>query len=297
MVHAQLPDCGGASRAAVAPPPTRSPARAAPSDSKVEVPSNMKLHAQDVRRTAGALAVAAAAAGLVLTGCGKSQRSRVDRRRPTSGAATSRHERRAASPPPARLPPPAPPRRPRRRPRASVPFPTTVGDSWTYTNSNGTTTQNKITSATQVAAGQQVAMDVALQGQRHDNPRDLGLHRRSRTGRSRFRPASSPPPLQSGVTFKVVSGGIYWPSAAQLASGQPVHTTLTMQITVAGKTQTITEHITSTGRGHPVGHGPGRHLQRLGRERGREPRPSRATTRPSRTRPGWPPASARCRAS
>jgi hypothetical protein len=34
----------------------------------------------------------------------------------------------------------------------SLPFPATVGDSWTYSNSNGSTSENKIASNTQVAA-------------------------------------------------------------------------------------------------------------------------------------------------
>jgi hypothetical protein len=62
-------------------------------------------------------------------------------------------------------------------------------------------------------------------------------------------PISQFAPSEAGVSIKVVSGGIYWPSAAELAGGQPVHTTLTMQVTVAGKTQTVTEHITSQGQG------------------------------------------------
>jgi hypothetical protein len=38
-------------------------------------------------------------------------------------------------------------------------------------------------------------------------------------------------------------------AGAFAVAAQPVHTTLSMQITVAGKTQTITEHITSQGQG------------------------------------------------
>src|SRR5277367_584600 len=54
---------------------------------EVEVPRNMKLHAQNVRRTAGAFAVAAAAAGLVLTGCGKTTGAAAAGA--TTGAATT----------------------------------------------------------------------------------------------------------------------------------------------------------------------------------------------------------------
>ena len=176
----------------------------------------------------------------------------------------------------------------------ALPFPTTVGDSWTYTNTNGTTSENKIASATQVAAGQQVTMDTTFTDNgttTHDSYEYIV----EPNGEISL-PTSQFAPSSSGVTFKVISGGIYWPSAAQLASGQPVHTTLTMEFTVAGKTQTITEHITSQGQGTQtvtVPAGPTAPPS----WRFRNPRTSRATARPSMTRPGSPAASARSRAS
>jgi len=129
----------------------------------------------------------------------------------------------------------------------ALPFPTTVGDSWKYNNSNGTTSQNKIAAATQVSAGQQVTMDTTFT----DN--GTSTHESYEyivepNGEISL-PTSQFAPSSAGVTFKVISGGIFWPSAAQLASGQPVHTTMTMEFTVAGKTQTITEHIISQGQG------------------------------------------------
>ena len=207
----------------------------------------MKLHAQRVRRTAGALAVTAAAAGLVLTGCGKTTGAAAAG--PTSAAATtgattsgggSTASASAAATSSAS--------------QSSVvvgsgalPFPTTVGDSWTYNNTNGTTSENKIASATQVAAGQQVTMDTTFtdNGTATHESYEYIIEPNGQIAL----PTSQFAPSSSGVTFKVISGGIFWPSAAQLASGQPVHTALTMQFTIAGKTQTITEHITSQGQG------------------------------------------------
>jgi hypothetical protein len=129
----------------------------------------------------------------------------------------------------------------------ALPFPDTLGDTWKYSNSNGTTSENKIGAVTSVSAGQQVTMDTTL------NDNGTSTHASYEyivepNGEISL-PTSQFAPSSSGVTFKVISGGVYWPSAAQLSSGQPVHTTLTMQFTISGKTQTITEHITSQGQG------------------------------------------------
>jgi hypothetical protein len=205
----------------------------------------MKLHAQHVRRTAGAFAVTAAAASLVLTGCGKTTVAASAGATPaaaTSGATTSGSGSTASAAATSSAS------------QSSVvvgsgalPFPTTVGDSWTYNNTNGTTSENKIAANTQVSSGQQVTMDTAFTDNgttTHDSYEYIV----EPNGEISL-PTSQFAPSSSGVTFKVISGGIFWPSAAQLASGQPVHTTLTMEFTVAGKTQTITEHITSQGQG------------------------------------------------
>jgi hypothetical protein len=207
----------------------------------------MKLHAQNVRRTAGVFAVGAAAAGLVLTGCGKTTGSAAAG--PATGAATS-----AAATSGGGSTPTASAAATGSASQSSVvvssgalPFPTTVGDTWSYSNSNGTSSVNKIASATQVSAGQQVTMATTFK----DNgttTHDSYEYIIEPNGQISL-PTSQFAPSSSGVTFKVISGGIYWPSAAQLASGQPVHTTLTMEFTIAGKAQKITEHITSQGQG------------------------------------------------
>jgi hypothetical protein len=205
----------------------------------------MKLHAQDAHRTAGAFAVAVAAAGLALTGCSSSSGSGSTAAgstaaSTTSGAATSGTGSTAAATSSASQSSVV-------VSSGSLPFPTTVGDTWTYSNSNGTTSENKIASNTQVAAGQQVTIDTALKD--NGTTTHTSIDYIVQPNGEIALPTSQFAPSTSGVSIKVVSGGLFWPSAAQLATGQPVHTTLTIEFTIAGKTQKITEHITSQGQG------------------------------------------------
>jgi hypothetical protein len=205
----------------------------------------MKLHARKVRRTAGAFAVTAAAASLVLTGCGKTSGSAAAGA--TTGAATSAATTSGGGSTASAAATGSASQSSVVVSSGAVPFPTTVGDSWTYNNTNGTTSENKIAAATQVSAGQQVTMDTTFTDN-GTSTHDSYEYIIEPNGQIAL-PTSQFAPSSSGATFKVLSGGIFWPSAAQLASGQPVHTTLTMEFTVAGKTQTITEHITSQGQG------------------------------------------------
>ena len=200
----------------------------------------MKLHAQDVRRSAGAFAVVAAVAGLALTGCGSASGSGSTAGATTSGAGstTSSAAGTSAASPAAVVS------------SGSLPFPTTVGDTWNYSNSNGTTSENKITSATQVAAGEEVAMAIAFKdnGTTTHTSWDYIVEPNGQIAlpTSQFTSSMS----SAGGSVKLLSGGIYWPTAAQVSSGQPIHSTLVFEITVAGKTEKITEHITSTGEGN-----------------------------------------------
>jgi hypothetical protein len=207
----------------------------------------MKMHAQNVRRSAGAFAVAAAAAGLVLTGCGKTSGSGAAAAGATSGAATSAAATSGGGSTASAAATGSASQSSVVVAAGALPFPDTVGDTWKYNNTNGTTSENKIGAVTPVSAGQQVTMDTTF----IDNGTSTHASYEyivEPNGEIAL-PTSQFAPSESGVTMKVLSGGIYWPSAAQLASGQPVHTTLSMEITVAGKTQTITEHITSQGQG------------------------------------------------
>ena len=205
----------------------------------------MKLHARKVRRTAGAFAVTAAAAGLVLTGCGKSTGSGSAAAgsasvSATSGATTSGTGSTASASGSASQASTV-------VSTGSLPFPTTVGDAWTYSNSNGTTSENRIASNTQVAAGQQVTMATTFKD--NGTATHASYEYIVQPNGQIALPTSQFAPSTAGLTMKIVSGGIFWPSAAQLASGQPVHTTLVMELTIEGKTQKITEHITSQGQG------------------------------------------------
>jgi hypothetical protein len=206
----------------------------------------MKLHAHSARRTAAAFAVTATAAGLVLTGCGKTNSPAAAG--PSSAAAGTSAAATGAAPASSSAAATS------SASQSSVvagsgalPFPTTVGDTWKYSNSNGTTSENQITANSQVASGQQVTMATTFNdnGTTTHGTYDYIVEPNGQIAL----PTSQFAPSSAGVTIKVVSGGIYWPSAAQLASGQPVHTTLTMEFTIAGKTETIVEHITSQGEG------------------------------------------------
>ena len=209
----------------------------------------MKLHALNAGRTAGALAVGAAAAGLVLTGCGKTTGAAAAG--PSSAAATSAATA-AGSGSTAGASASAAATSSGSQSSVtlssgSLPFPTTVGDTWKYSNSNGSTSENKIAANKQVAGGQQITMAITFtdNGSTTHASYDYVVQPNGEISL----PTSQFAPSTAGVTIKVLSGGVYWPSAAQLAGRQPVHTTLTMQITVAGKNQKIIEHITSQGEG------------------------------------------------
>ncbi|HEX4093650.1 MAG TPA: hypothetical protein VHZ33_33450 [Trebonia sp.] len=207
----------------------------------------MTIHAQHVRRTAGGFAVAAAAAGLVLTGCGKTNSASAPAASTSAGAATSAAATSGSGSTASAAATSSGSQSSVVVSSGAAPFPTTVGDTWKYSNSNGSTSENKIASNTQVAGGQQVTMATTFtdNGSSTHASYDYIVQPNGEISlpTSQFAPASA------GVSIKVLSGGIYWPSAAQLAGGQPVHTTLTMEFTIAGKTQKITEHITSQGQG------------------------------------------------
>jgi hypothetical protein len=197
----------------------------------------MTLHSENSRRTAIAITVLTAAGGLILTGCGASSGSSAAATQ-SSGTARSSGTSSATSSTGSTSTTVS---------SASLPFPTTPGDAWIYSNTNGTTSENKIVSVTQVSSGQQVLMD--------DTFKDNGTTTNSsysyivEPNGDITLPFNEFDSSESGVSVKLVSGGLYWPSAAELATGQAHHSTLTIQFTVAGKTETVATHITATGGG------------------------------------------------
>jgi len=197
----------------------------------------MTLHARNSRRPAIAITVLTAAGGLILTGCGASSGSSAAATQPSgttqsSGASSATSSTGSTSTTVS---------------SASLPFPTTPGDTWIYSNTNGTTSENKIVSVTQVSSGQQVLMNNTF--------KDSGMTTSSRysyivepNGEITL-PFNEFDSSESGVSVKLISGDLYWPSAAELAAGQVHHSTLTIRFTVAGKTETVATHITATGGG------------------------------------------------
>jgi hypothetical protein len=185
----------------------------------------------DSRRTAIAITALAATGGLILTGCGPSSGSSAAATK-SSGAGSATNSTGSTSTVVS---------------SASLPFPTTAGDTWVYSDTNGTASENKIVSVTHVASGQQILMD----GIFRDNGTTTDSHFSyivEPNGQITL-PFSEFDSSGSGVSVKLISGGLYWPSAAQLASGQALHSTLTVEFTVAGKTETVATHVTATGGG------------------------------------------------
>jgi hypothetical protein len=197
----------------------------------------MKLYAQDLRRPVSAIALVAAAAGLVLTGCGPSSSSSSGSGSPTGPSASSTQSTSTSGGSSSVTT------------SDSVPFPDTVGDTWTYNSSisDGGTVVNKVASVTSVSAGQQVRMEdtSTIAGARHTTSAYYILH----SDGSISLPFSQFSQSSSGVSVKLISGGIIWPSAAVLASGQEHHSTLKIEYVIGGKKETVTSHVTVRGEG------------------------------------------------
>jgi hypothetical protein len=198
----------------------------------------MKLHAHDALRSAGAIAIVGTAAGLVLAGCGPSSGPAASPATASATAKPSATGSAASSHGSA----------PTTDSAASVPFPVGVGDTWTYQTTDGTTV-NKITSVTQVPSGRKVGMDstitVAGTTTHLDDYYILEPNGEISVPFSQFGSAAS----GSGYSVKLLSGGIFWPSAADLASGQVLHSSLELQYTVGGSVQKNIAQITVKGLG------------------------------------------------
>ncbi len=209
-----------------------------PPPTQIEVLSNMKLYAQDLRRPVSAIALVATAAGLVLTGCGPSSSSASG---PGSSAGPSASSTKSTSTSGGSSSVTT---------SDSVPFPDTVGDTWTYKSSigDGGTVVNKVASVTSVSSGQKVRMEdtSTIAGARRTTSVYYILQPDGSISLpfSQFSQGSS-----SGVSVKLISGGIFWPSASQLASGQAQHSILKIEYVIDGKKDVSTAHVTVRGEG------------------------------------------------
>jgi hypothetical protein len=132
-------------------------------------------------------------------------------------------------------------------------FPLSVGNKWVYldklSGEQGTET-NQVISITPVGSGSKVVMkdqDDLGGGAPNTTTSALIVHSDG---------SITVPMTAAGDSFKIKSGGVLWPSAAQLASGQPHHDTLVMTTSMAGQTTTTRTHITVKGDGTQTVHVP-----------------------------------------
>jgi hypothetical protein len=186
------------------------------------------------RRLAGAAAVVAIAAGLVLAGCGGSS---------SSGTAAGSN---AASSSPAASDSPASGGSTSAVTTATVPFPVGVGDTWKYKTTYGRTV-NRMTAVTPVSGGQQVTMRSAITSlgtTTHDTAYYV-VH----SDGSISLPFSQFDTSSSTASVKLISGNIFWPPADQLSSGQAYHDALKIEFTEDGIEKNVTAHVTVRGGG------------------------------------------------
>jgi len=196
----------------------------------------MKRKAQVLRLQAGAAAAIAVTAGLVLAGCGGSASP--------SGSSTSSSTAKPASSSPSSSS--SSTGSTSVVSSASVPFPVGVGDTWTYKTTFGQTV-NKMTAVTPVANGTQVTMASAIttEGTTTDNSAYYVIN----SDGSISLPFSQFNTSNSSTSVKLISGNIFWPPAAELASGQAYHDTLRIEFVAGGVTQKVTAHVTVQGAG------------------------------------------------
>jgi hypothetical protein len=124
-------------------------------------------------------------------------------------------------------------------------FPAAVGDTWVYTSSllTGTagTVTNKITAVRPAAGGEDVTMAARMSG----------LPGKPATLTYLFHPDGSItlPPDELGSSISVKSGGILWPSAADLQSGRPHDSTIQLSIGTGSSALNATARVVVRGGG------------------------------------------------
>jgi hypothetical protein len=201
----------------------------------------MNGHAQGLRRPAGAVAAVAITAGLVLAGCGGSTSPSG-----SSGSSGSAGSGSSSGPGSSSSASSSSSSSTSVVSSATVPFPVGVGDTWTYKTTYGQTV-NKMTAVTPVSSGQQVTMATTstADGTTTDNTAYYVVD----SDGSISLPFSQFNTSSSGASVKLISGSIFWPPAAELASGKAYHSTLRIEYSVAGKRQKVDAHITVQGAG------------------------------------------------
>jgi hypothetical protein len=122
-------------------------------------------------------------------------------------------------------------------------FPVAVGNTWVYQVATagipGGTATDKITAVVPAAGGDQVTTTHEFHGA---TVKETLLFGSNGT-------ISMPLPSLGSSTFKIRSGGIVWPSHAQIVSGQPYNSTVKATVTIAGQAHNVTTHVTVQGAG------------------------------------------------
>ncbi len=193
------------------------------------------------RTNAAGMLAAAAASGLVLAGCGSTSGS-------SASSSSGQPAASASSSGPAKSGPASSgsAKSVSTGSGAVAFFPLAVGNKWVYVDKlsgEQGTVRNQVISITPIASGSKVIMkdsDDLGGGAPNTTTSALIIHSDG---------SISVPMTTVGDSFKIKSGSVIWPSAAQLASGQPHHDTLVMTTTIAGQTNTIRAHVVVKGEG------------------------------------------------
>jgi hypothetical protein len=188
-------------------------------------------------RRASLLAACAAAAGLLLAACGNSPSSNSggsggsggtpSTKSTTSGSGNSGGSTSVVS-------------------SSSEPFPIAAGNTWVYQADVGTsgetsTVTNKVVSVTPVSGGNSVTMsdhDSLVPGTTTDET--FIFHSDG---------SISLPSNELGTTATIIKGGLYWPSAATINSGQSTSETIEIALNNSSLHGTVTDNITVKGDG------------------------------------------------
>jgi hypothetical protein len=190
-------------------------------------------------RQGSAAVVLAIAAGLVLIGCGGSSGSLGSggsSASPTTSSSSAKPASSGSSSSSAASVTAA----------STLPFPVGTGDTWTYRTTLGQVV-NKMIAVTSGSGGQKVTMATTstVDG---TTTRNTGYYVVHSNGEISL-PFSQFDTSSSSGSVKLISGGVYWPPAAQLAAGQTSHSTIRIEFSESGVTEKVDAHITVKGGG------------------------------------------------
>jgi|HubBroStandDraft_2_1064218.scaffolds.fasta_scaffold42854_2 hypothetical protein len=197
----------------------------------------MNRHTSTVSKSAGTVAILAVTAGLVLAGCGGKSAPQPA----NTGTAPATNTSTSAAPATTSSAPAT------TTSAASVPFPIGVGNTWVYrtdsalTGTTGTAT-NKMTAVSPVSGGQQVTMlnSIDISGTHTQNSAIYVFHS----------DGSISYPIQNfSSTVSVTGASVFWPPAAEMASGHAYHSALHITLDENGTKVATTAHFTVQGDG------------------------------------------------